>query len=172
MANELPLIREAFGFRRTICGCVFCKVHCRHLPGALDPSDLARLCPPGRDLLAWAEQHLRALIHKPYPTLVPARRESGSCHWYFDGKCAVHDQAPYSCAFFDSHMPESEVAKRVAATVAAIRQDVAANGPYYQVWLHLRRKGLIGRPADRAALFRELRKIRRRADQEHSRMSD
>ena len=160
--SESSIVREEHGFRRTTCGCELCKVHCRHLPGALDPSDLVRLCPPDHDLFTWAEQHLRALTDKPYPTLVPSRQQNGHCHWYFDGKCAVHDTAPYSCAFFDSHMAEDEVHRRVVATAAAIRQDAAANGPYVRVWRHLCGKGLIARPADRSALFRELHDIRDR----------
>src|SRR5438874_6570965 len=52
--RELPMVREEFGFRRTECACAFCKAPCRHLPGALDPSDLPRLCPPGKDVFAWA----------------------------------------------------------------------------------------------------------------------
>ncbi len=162
MTNELPVVREQHGFRRTECGCALCQVYCRHLPGALDPADLARLCPPGQDLFTWAEQHLRALVDKSYPTLVPARREDSVCHWYFAGRCAVHDQAPYGCAFFDSHQPQAEVQRRREATVQAIRRDAAANGPYVRLWRHLRRKGLVGRPADRAALFREMQKRRRR----------
>jgi hypothetical protein len=157
--SKPPVEREEHGFRRTACGCELCKVHCRHLPGALDPSDLARLCPLEHDLFTWAEQHLRALTDKPYPTLVPARQPNSHCHWYFDGQCAVHDVAPYSCAFFDSHMAEDEVTSRVAATAAAIRQDATANGFYARVWQHLCRKGLIGRPGDRGALFRELHEI-------------
>ena len=95
MIYELPLVREAYGFGRTTCGCPLCQAPCRHLPGALDPADLSRLCPPGHDLLPWAEQHLRAMVDKPYPTLVPARRESGYCHWYVGGACAVHPAAPF-----------------------------------------------------------------------------
>jgi hypothetical protein len=159
---ELPFVREAHGFRRTACACPLCQAPCRHLPGAFDPSDLTRLCPPGHDLLSWAEQHLRALLDKPYPTLVPARRRSGYCHWHVGGACAVHPAAPYGCAFFDAHMPAAEEAARVAATVRAIRADEASDGPYYRVWLHLRKKGLVGRPADRAALLRDLRRIQRR----------
>lgn len=166
--TDPPSLRECLGFRRTECGCASCQVFCRHLPGALDPSDLSRLCPPGQELFAWAEQHLRALLGKPYPTLVPARRQGGGCHWYFDGKCVVHEDAPYCCAFFDAHMPEAEVARRVAATVQTIQQDVATGGLYYQVWRHLCRKGLTGRSGDRAALLREVQKIKRRAES-HSR---
>jgi hypothetical protein len=161
--TELPQVREAFGFRRTECDCAFCKVYCRHLPGALDPSDLARLCPPGQEVFTWAEEHLRAVCDKPYPTLVPARREDGACHWYFDGRCVVHDQAPYSCAFFDAHMPPAEVARREAVTIRAIQQDVAADGVYGRVWRHLRKKGLVARPGDRSAVAREMQQIRRRA---------
>jgi hypothetical protein len=155
--------REVHGFRRTACACECCQAFCRHLPGALDPSDLPRLCPPGRDVFAWAEEHLRAQTDKPYPTLVPARRTDGACHWYFDGRCAVHDVAPYSCAFFDSHMPSAEVERRVAATVRAIREDAVANGLYFRVWSHLRRKGLVAPSGDRSGLIRTVQRIRRRA---------
>ncbi|HEY7310396.1 MAG TPA: hypothetical protein VH643_13610 [Gemmataceae bacterium] len=160
---ELP-VREVFGFRRTECGCEFCKVYCRHLPGTLDPSDLSRLCPDGQDVFVWAEQHLRALTDVSYPTLVPARNVRGHCHWYFEGKCAVHENAPYSCAFFDSHMSEEEVARRTAATIRACRQDAAANGLYHRVWLHLRERGLIGHRGDRAAFVVEVRRMNRRAE--------
>ena len=125
---------------------------------------LRSLCPAGQDVFAWAEHHLRALIHHSYPSLVPARNEQGHCHWHFDGKCAVHENAPYSCAFFDSHMSDEEVDRRAAATIQACRDDAAANGLYYRVWLHLHRKGLIGKPGDRDALIAEVRRMSRRAE--------
>src|SRR5438128_2537880 len=96
-------IREQFGFQRTRCGCVFCQAPCKHIPGSLDVSDLWRLCPKGQDVFTWAEEHLRVLPDKAFPTLVPVRQVNGHCHWFVQGKCAVHENAPYSCAFFDSH---------------------------------------------------------------------
>ena len=104
---ELPLAREEYGFRRTVCGCECCRAPCRHVPGSLDVTDLVRLCPPPLDLFVWAEQHLRAVVDKPYPTLVPARGPGGHCHWLFEGQCVVHENAPYSCAFFDTHMTDA-----------------------------------------------------------------
>ncbi len=162
--QELPIVRRTFGFERTQCGCEYCKAYCRHLPGALDPSDLTRLGPDGPNVFAWAEHHLRALIQQPYPLLVPARNEQGPCHWYFDGQCAVHENAPYSCAFFDAHMPDAEVGRRAAATIQACKDDAAANGLYHRVWLHLWRRGLVGQPGDREALLAEVRKRSRRAE--------
>jgi hypothetical protein len=159
--TELPLVREQHGFQRTTCGCEECKVYCRHLPGTLDPADLPRLCAPGQDIFAWAEQHLRALVDQPYPTLVPARNHLGHCHWYYDGQCAVHANAPYSCAFFDAHMTQAEVDRRVAATIQACRKDAAANGLHYRVWLHLRARGLLGKRGDRQALRSEMQRLNR-----------
>ncbi|HWG44369.1 MAG TPA: hypothetical protein VN688_16440 [Gemmataceae bacterium] len=158
--TELPLVRQEHGFQRTTCGCAFCTVYCRHMPGTLDPSDLPRLCPAGQEVHLWAEQHLRALIDRSYPTLVPARNSEGHCHWYFGGRCAVHENAPYSCAFFDAHMPDAEVDRRAAATIQACKEDAAANGLYHRVWLHLRARGLIGQRGDRASLIAEARRIR------------
>jgi hypothetical protein len=162
--SELPLIREEFGFQRTECGCACCQVHCRHIPGGLAPADLTRLCPPGRDVFAWAEQQLRALTGRPVPTLVPARQPDGACHWFRDGHCLVHDRAPYGCAFFDSHMGPDEVDRRESATVRARREDAAAEGLYFRVWLHLQRHGLVSPAGDRAAVLAELVWLRRRAE--------
>jgi hypothetical protein len=156
--------RERFGFRRTACGCAFCAVPCRHVPGSLDVADLERLCPAGRDVFAWAEEHLRALAHRPFPTLVPARQANGHCHWYFEGKCAVHEAAPYGCAFFDAHMDEAEIDRRSAATIRAREEDAARGDLYYRVWLHLCRRGLTGRPGDRDALAAEVCRIRLHAE--------
>src|SRR5271166_1913757 len=142
ITRDLPLVRKQFGFCRTICGCELCRAPCRHMPGSLDISDLPRLCPVGQDVFAWAEQHLRALTDKPFPTLVPARRADGHCHWLYEGKCAVHEISPYGCAFFDSHLDAAEVKRRSAATIQARRADALNNGLYYQVWLHLCARGL------------------------------
>jgi hypothetical protein len=168
--RDLPLVREQFGFRRTECGCSFCQAPCRHIPGSLDVADLTRLCPPDADVFAWAEQHLRALVDKGYPTLVPARQANGHCHWFFDGKCAVHAVAPYSCAFFDAHMTEAEIERRSAATIGARRDDAAQDGLYFRVYLHLCGKGLIGKSGDREALAEEVRAMQRNA-QRHRRRS-
>jgi hypothetical protein len=168
----LPLAREAFGFRRTECGCELCKAYCRHLPGTLDPADLARLCPAGQDVFAWAEQHLRAVAGRPDPGLVPAARQDGQCHWYFDGRCAVHGDAPYGCAFFDAHMARPEVDRRVAATLDAIREDQAKGGLYLRVWRHLKGKGLTARRGGRAALAAEFQKIQRTAGRNRLRARD
>lgn len=154
-------LREQYGFRRTSCACVWCAAPCRHIPGSLDVTDLPRLCPAGQDVFAWAEEHLRALTNKPYPTLVPARQANGHCHWFFEGKCAVHEHAPYGCAFFDVHMTAEEADRRAAATIQARREDAARQGLYYRVWLHLCRKELIGRPGDRIGLAQEIRQIQR-----------
>jgi hypothetical protein len=160
--------REVHGFRRTVCGCAICCAPCRHVPGGLDPSDLARLCPAGQDVFAWAEQHLRAIVDRPYPTLVPARHPDGHCHWLFEGRCAVHDHAPYGCAFFDSHMSPDEVDRRYAATIRARRDDASTEGLYYRVWMHLRLQGLLARPGDRSALVVERAALHRRLERSHT----
>ena len=156
-------MRETHGFARTECGCVFCQAPCRHIPGSLDPSDLTSLCPAGQDVFIWAEQHLRAVVDKAVPRLVPARQANGHCHWYFENRCLVHEHAPYSCAFFDTHMTDEEIARRSAATLESRRKDAAAQGLYFRVWEHLIRMGLTTPPGDRAALEEDVHKLFRHA---------
>ncbi len=109
------------------------------------------------------------LTDHPYPTLVPARNDFGHCHWYFEGRCAVHENAPYSCAFFDAHLSDEEVNRRAAATIQACKDDATANGLYHRVWLHLRRRGLIGKRGDRAALIAEVQSISRQSERNRRR---
>jgi len=77
---------------------------------------------------------------------------NGHCHWYFDGKCAVHENAPYGCAFFDSHMSENEIRERYQAMAEARRADAEADGIYYQVWKYLRDRGLVDTSKNRSAM--------------------
>jgi hypothetical protein len=158
--SENRSTREAFGFARTVCGCVFCQAPCRHVPGSLDVADLEGLCPAGQDPFTWAEEHLRAVIDKGYPTLVPARTPDGACHWLFEGRCSVHAAAPFSCAFFDSHMSDADIEKRSAATIQARRKDAVANGLYFQIWKHLCRKNLVTPSGNRQALAAEIERLR------------
>lgn len=152
-------VREQYGFQRTRCDCDFCKVYCRHVPGRLDISDLARLCPEGVDVFAWSESHLRAVTDSPHPKLVPARQDNGHCHWYINGHCSVHQSAPFGCAFFDAHMTPIEVQTRSKIANRASEQDALANGLYSRVWRHLAEKGLTRPSGARAPLDEEMRRI-------------
>lgn len=161
--------RTRYGFQRTTCGCELCRAPCRHLPGSLDVADLDLLCPPGHDLFKWAEEHLRAITDKPWPTLVPARQANNHCHWLFDGMCAVHGSSPYGCSFFDSHMSKEEADRRSVATTSARTKDAEENGLYYRVWQHLIAKKLTTRSGDRESLAIERSQIRRRTETYRSR---
>lgn len=169
--SNAPLPQEQYGFRRTVCGCEFCRAPCKHMPGTLDVADLARLCPAGLEVIPWAEEHLRALTDKSVPTLVPARQANGSCHWLFDGQCAVHGHAPFGCAYFDTHMTDAEAQRRAQATVDSRREDAARQGPYFQVWQHLCRKGLTARSGDRPGLARDMQALHHLAARSRRRQS-
>jgi hypothetical protein len=151
--------RLEFDFARTRCDCEICRIPCKHVPGSLVPSDLQRLCPEGQDLLAWAEEHLLALTERPVPTLVPRRQANGACHWFFEGKCAVHEVSPFGCAYFDSHMAAEEATRRRTAANDARKEDARRHGLYYRVWQHLIQKGKIGIPGDREGMREESRRL-------------
>ena len=68
--------------------------------------------------MTWAREHLRASkglqVFNPMtgkklqiPSLVPAKQSNGHCHWLqSDGRCAVHENSPFGCAFLDQHMKD------------------------------------------------------------------
>jgi len=107
----------------------------------LIPQDLAGLGPLADGeaaLIAWAIEHLLAspapvglkligLDGAPinFPALVPAHRRNGpACHWLLlDGRCAVHEHAPFGCAFFDSHMEAAEALDRKSRAYAEMEKS-------------------------------------------------
>lgn len=148
------------GFVRTKCSCEFCAVPCRHVPGGLTIADLQNLCSENKEVFDWAKEHLRALTNKPFPVLVPARQSNGHCHWYVDGRCQVHEHAPYGCAYFDSHQSEQEVAERYQAMTKARTEDLKNNGLYTRVWQYLCFLGLTDNPGSKSAMAKEYEKLR------------
>jgi hypothetical protein len=123
--------------------------------------------------MAWAREHLRASqglrVSDPatnrvlqIPSLVPAPRADGSCHWLqADGRCTVHQNSPYGCAFLDQHMKVAEARKRNEAGRQARLADFGASGPYSQVWETLVGEGLTG-GGEYAVAMAELRRIEKR----------
>lgn len=145
-------MREEFGFRRTTCACRKCSLWCEMVPGVLVPSDLDRLIPAGEDPFEWAEQHLLASpglqvrlpnVSVSIPSLVPRRQENGHCHWLQAGRCTVHGNSPYGCAFLcQCGQTESQTIK-VMNVGRHARAEAFGNGDLYaQIWRHLWNKGL------------------------------
>jgi len=62
------------------------------------------------------------------------------------------------------------VQKRSEATIKARREDAAAGGLYYRVWLHLCRRGLTSPSGDREGLAEEVRRLCRDAQRRRRRL--
>lgn len=128
--------RVAFGMHRTQCDCPHCVGACVGGGGMLDFEDLQRLMPrhieeTGRQL-EWARVHLRASLGSlargtngilRVGCLVPAPKENNGengkvgcneCHWLENGRCRVHDDSPFGCAFYCNHKHNRETEERTA----------------------------------------------------------
>jgi hypothetical protein len=157
--TSLPVIvdhrRKEFGFSRTVCGCEECTINCEFMPGYLVPADVRRYMLATWDneesAEKWAEKYLLAspgaLVlyggkQRRLGTLVPARKEDGSCVNLSGGRCLVHVAAPFGCAFFDAHMPESEYHARSQHGLKAIMDAWDNDEQYAKIWRYLESKGL------------------------------
>jgi hypothetical protein len=138
------MTRTEFGAARTSCDCKYCKVHCRHMPGYMIPSDLVRMIPVGADPVKWAEENLLASpgplvmsreTRETYrvPTLVPATKKDGSCKFLnAQGRCSIHAVSPFGCAFFDCNSNPLEASILSSEGVYAIQEDTKKRGSLYR----------------------------------------
>jgi len=141
--------RKEFGFKRTVCGCQECSRNCLFIPGYLIPADLQRLLPTDASKSEWAEKYLRAspgglVLYQGkafrIPTIVPARKDNGSCVFHSEGNCTVHRVSPFGCAFFDNHMSDEEGDIRTRMGLASILEGFQSG--YGELWRHLWEKNL------------------------------
>jgi len=100
------------------------------------------------------------------PSLVPAKEEGGHCHWFRDGRCLVHANSPFGCAFLDQHLSDREALRRNNEGRLARAEAFRSSSLYARVWHHLREKGLtyLSGPADRAAAMAAIRRLDRQAE--------
>lgn len=110
-------------FNRTTCSCPSCVACCKRGGGPLLLRDVQPICeraglPPER--LLWASPgtvlgrvgfgHIEL---KRVGTIVPQSTESGRCIFLTaDECCAIHDIAPFGCAFYDTHMGQRDSTER------------------------------------------------------------
>lgn len=126
-------------FERTACACQACTDCCRRQPGPLVPDDLPRLAARlGLSVEALARRYLvaspGALVKDTATgrrfligTIVPRRKAySGECVFLtVDGRCRVHEVAPFGCAYFDMHMGHDEAQRRAVWYLREIGQSEA-----------------------------------------------
>jgi len=123
------------GFARTECACPDCVACCRRQPGPLAPGDLERIsehlygsaimlslhlfwASPGAVVMNTATREL-AMVG----TITP-RLDGGRCVFLqADDRCAVHEVAPFGCAYLDMHMPEPVAQARVVWLYQTIMHD-------------------------------------------------
>lgn len=149
--------REEFGFTRTSCACPDCKLNCKHIPGYLVPTDVERiarhlgytnirvfacenlLASPGATVMN-AEGRIFQI-----PTLVPQRKEDGSCKFLdANDRCRIHAVSPFGCSFFDVHQPDAEANHRSQRGLQEVARCWAAGGSsaYTVLWKLLFAAGL------------------------------
>jgi hypothetical protein len=160
--------RREFGQERTTCSCSGCVLNCRFMPGFLLPSDLGRMIPKNSDPFMWAESNLLAspgaLVMKDghtfrIPTLVPATKADGSCiHLTSGANCAIHENAPFGCAFFDCGPERAGLANKAMTVI--FRELSGETSLYREIWLHLNAKGLNQQPCEKLRI-RMLEEIKR-----------
>lgn len=116
--------RAEFGYERTVCACIECVNNCRYIPGYLIPADVEHIA-LYLGFTNLVEFGFRYLLASPgatvmqagrvfqIPTLVPRRKEDGSCIFLDEhDRCRIHEVSPYGCAFFDVHQPDAEAQRR------------------------------------------------------------
>jgi hypothetical protein len=136
------------------------------------PADLEKICEylGEDDLVSFAFNHLLAspgatvLISGEIfqiPTITPARKADGSCHFLENDRCTVHPVSPFGCRFFD-HTQSKETADAISMRgLVEIARAWQRGDLYARLWLMLHEAGRIAPPPKeararmRAALYLE-----------------
>jgi Fe-S-cluster containining protein len=142
-------------FTRTTCACESCVACCKHMPGALAPGDLERILDhqgQRENATAWLLEHFEApegatglriaedgprLIR--VPSIVPRLTENGcvflltenGCVFLQDGKCKIHEVAPFGCAYMDTHGAYEKPAQALVSAQAHAHMNPAS---YVNAW--------------------------------------
>lgn len=159
--NQTKETRTEFGFERTTCSCESCVNHCKHLPGYLIPADIERIAQflGNKNIVAFAIENLLAssgaTVMKAgrlfqIPTLVPRRKEDGSCVFLSENNlCNIHAVSPFGCSFFDSHQSGEEANMRSSRGLCEIARCWANPNihAYTIIWKILNGAGLRAVPA-------------------------
>lgn len=147
-------MRTEFGAERTSCDCTACASHCAVMPGYLIPSDLPRMAHGKDDFYAFVDASLEASPGAKVidtrsgeifniPTLVPRARQNGSCMFFVEGRCTIHEVSPFGCAFFDNHIDPTKAERLKMESLHAIIRNGAKDGLYHRVWRRLVSQGKI-----------------------------
>ncbi len=112
-------------FMRTVCDCPVCRKNCQRQPGPLAPEDIGLICDTLEIHPTELEPMLRAspgalVVYRGkvmrIGTITPARKSDGTCVFLADdGRCAIHECAPFGCSHFDEHMTYEKADQRSQA---------------------------------------------------------
>jgi len=145
---------DEFGFIRTECACGECVRNCHFIPGYLVPTDLQRIADylGEADLAPFALNHLLASPGATVvvagelfqiPTLTPARKPDGACHFLLDERCAIHTVSPFACRYFDHSQTRQQADAISMRGLIEIARAWARNDLYARLWLMLHEAGRI-----------------------------
>jgi Fe-S-cluster containining protein len=170
--DEMVEERTEFGFTRIVCACSACARFCIALPGYLVPSNIQRIAERLNepDIVQFSFDNLLASpgaiviangAYRTIPTLVPARKPDASCRFLKNGRCEIHAEAPYGCAYFSAEQTKEEADAISARGLQEIAKAWRSDDLYAQLWLMLYHAGRIApspieaRASMRAALAAE-----------------
>jgi len=124
------------------------------MPGHLVLSDIKRIAERLNefDIVRFAFDNLLASSgaiviangdYKTIPTLVPARKPDGSCRFLKSGRCEIHAEAPYGCAYFSAEQTKEEADAISERGLQEIARAWQRGDLYVQLWLMLYHAGRI-----------------------------
>lgn len=109
-------------FARSICACDADRAFCKRQPAHLIPSDIDRIAArlpdvnPAEYLCASKGAVIMDVVTTTLiriPTITPASDDTGRCVFLTaDERCAIHDVAPFGCAYFSVHENHEDGTRR------------------------------------------------------------
>src|SRR5918912_777353 len=141
--------RAEFGFKRSVCACHECTANCKFIPGYLVHADIERISRSldYSNIVTFALENLAASPGATVmnaegrvfqiPTLVPRRRDDGSCKFLDEqNRCSIHAVSPFGRAFFDAHQSTDEANRKSGRGLQEVAEQWVAGRAslYAMIW--------------------------------------
>lgn len=130
---------------RTNCNCLQCAAACKSMPGVLAVEDIKLVEKyPDKFVASEGTVIMECDRRRVLKTIVPAQKPDGSCVFFVNGGCEIHDESPFGCRMFSVCQPYTRQNRYdMKRMYLRVKWSEDRKSYYYRWWTYLQKVGQI-----------------------------